>query len=446
MVLEMNASLARRPVLASDRAGASVISPAPAPLVYERAWRGIVVLGDLVALGFAFGIAVAIVWRLMSVRPSLGACVVAALLLMLAFAAHDLHEKTYAILRRDELYYAPAVTMLCAVLIVPCFFVIDMSLQSCVAVALGVLLSGATIGMMRYFLRGGIGEGRLFIEPRVRMVTPPSADVETWLAEICSDGAPTHLVISEIVDGAALNDIARAAARRGIVVAIAEKSCSAALSVRGLVLDGSTLLELDVPRVDLPWGRRTKRAFDVFVAAMALAAATPVLLLAALAILLEDGAPVFYTQPRTGRDGNTFRIFKLRSMRADAEARTGPVWAVDGDERATRVGRVLRRTSIDELPQLVNVLRGEMSIVGPRPERPVFVKAFSAELPQYRERLIVAPGITACSHLYMPRSIESDAIGERLGYDLYYIRNWSLAMDIALLLKTAAEVAFHRAA
>ena len=133
-------------------------------------------------------------------------------------------------------------------------------------------------------------------------------------------------------------------------------------------------------------------------------------------------------------------------MSTDAEKHTGPVWVVDGDARVTRVGRFLRRTSIDELPQLVNVLRGEMSIVGPRPERPHFVQRFSETHPQYQERLSVSPGLTACSHLYMPRHVESDALAERLDYDLFYIRHWSLAMDIALLLKTASEVVFHRAA
>jgi lipopolysaccharide/colanic/teichoic acid biosynthesis glycosyltransferase len=112
----------------------------------------------------------------------------------------------------------------------------------------------------------------------------------------------------------------------------------------------------------------------------------------------------------------------------------------------TRVGRLLRRFSIDELPQIFNVLRGEMSVVGPRPERPVFIEQFSQANPRYAHRLAVPPGLTACSHLYMPRNVDSDQVDRRLDYDLFYIRHRSIAMDIALILKTAAEVVFHRAA
>jgi lipopolysaccharide/colanic/teichoic acid biosynthesis glycosyltransferase len=441
----MNASLARTPVLVSEKAGAPRLAPAPAPHVYNRTWRGVVVVGDLAASALAFAVAVAVVWRIAGARPSLGACVVAAMLLLVGFAAHELHEKSYAILRRDEFYYALAVTLLCAVAIVPGFFITDMSLASRCTVALGVVLSGLTIGTMRYVLRHAVGE-RLFVEPNVRVAGAPDGDAEAWLTELCREGTPTHVVIAASSSGTRVNELARAAARRGIVLAIAAESCAPALAVRGLVLDGATLLEVDVPRVGSSWARRAKRLFDVIVASVALAMSAPILLLAALAIRLEDGGPALYTQQRIGRDGKTFAILKLRSMRVDAEAANGPVWAIDADRRVTRVGRFLRRTSIDELPQLVNVLRGEMSIVGPRPERPSFVEAFSTELPQYRERFIVAPGLTACSHLYMSRSVDSNAAGERLAYDLFYIRHWSLAMDVALLLKTAAEVVFHRAA
>lgn len=445
MNAEMNASLARRPLAIAETTGAPVALPAPAPHVYRRAWRGLVLVADIIALAISFGVAVLAVWRIDGQRPSLGACVVAALLVVVALAAHELHEKTYAILRRDEFYYALAVALLCAAVIVPGFFVTDMSLGSRFAVALGVVLSGLTIGTVRYVLRRSIGESRLFVEPRVEVVETFSSDVDTWLNDLCARRSPTHLVIPEDAN-LPVNELARAAARRGIVVAVASKSCAPALSVRALELDGATLLEVDVPRIGSPWARRTKRLLDVVVAALALTLAAPLLAAAALAILFEDGGPVVYSQPRTGRDGRIFRIFKLRSMRVDAEARTGPVWAVEGDARVTRVGRFLRRTSIDELPQLLNVLRGEMSIVGPRPERPVFVDAFAAELPQYRERLMVSPGLTACSHLYMRRNVESNAVEERLAYDLFYLRNWSLAMDVALVIKTAAEVVFHRAA
>lgn len=441
----MNASLARTPVLVSEKAR-EALRPAPAPHVYRRRWRGVVVLADLAACSVAFALAVGIVWRLQGLRPSLGACVVAALLVIIAFAAHALHERTYAIVRRDEFYYALAVCALCAAAIVPAFFITDMSLGSRVAVAIGVLVSGITIGAARYALRSAVGERRLFVAPDVRIVEPPETGIDRWLDDLCRDGAPTHVVIPDPHRSLDVNALARAAARRGIVVAISAESCAPALAVRGLSLGGETVLEVEIPRVGSAWARLAKRSFDVTVAALALVAFAPVLLVAALAILLEDGRPVFYSQQRMGRDGKTFSILKLRSMGVDAEKKSGPVWAVGSDRRVTRVGRLLRRTSIDELPQLLNVLRGEMSIVGPRPERPVFVETFSEQLPHYRERLIVAPGLTACSHLYMRRDVEASAIGERLDYDLFYLRHWSLAMDVALVLKTAAEVVFHRAA
>ncbi len=442
----MNASLVRRPALVAPEAGLSASASVPAPHVYARGWRGAVVLCDLAALATAFAAAVALVWRFAGVRPSIGACLVAALLLVVVFAAHELHEKTYALLRRDEFYYALGITVLSAAVIVPGFFITDMSLPSRVAVGLGVLFSGATIGTTRYLLRAFAREERIFATPDVRVVTAPSGNVESWLDEVCRYATPTHVVISEPANGSCVNELARAAARRGIVVAIAGASYAPALSVRGMALGDATVLEVDVPRVCAPWARRTKRGFDILVASIALVFASPVLALAAIAICLEGRGPIVYSQPRVGLNGKQFRIYKLRSMRVDAEARSGPVWAVSGDARVTRVGRILRRTSIDELPQLINVLRGEMSIVGPRPERPLFVETFAERLPQYRERLVVAPGLTACSHLYMSRSVETDAVEQRLSYDLFYLRNWSPAMDVALMIKTAAEVVFHRAA
>jgi lipopolysaccharide/colanic/teichoic acid biosynthesis glycosyltransferase len=441
----MNASLARKQILIAGAAAVAPAVPPPAPRVYNPAWRGIVALGDVAALAIAFLISATVVRHVWGERPSLGACVVAALVLLLALAARGLHEKTYAIVRRDEIYYALAVTVLSGIVVVAGFLLVGTSWPTRLAVALGVLLSGVALGTVRYFVRRVAGEERLFVEPRIVSVSSES-EAERRISDPSSENPPTHVVIEKPVTGGRLNELARTAARRGIVLVLASESCAPTLAVRGLCLDGSTVLEVGVPAIDARWSRVVKRAFDLLVACAALVLVAPILGFAALAIWLESGRPVFYRQPRVGRDGATFSILKLRSMQRDAESATGAVWAVDGDARVTRVGRILRRTSIDELPQLVNVLRGEMSVVGPRPERPVFVERFSREHPRYRERLLVAPGLTACSHLYMPRTMGTDAVGGRLDYDLFYIRNWSLAMDVALILKTAAEVVFHRAA
>jgi lipopolysaccharide/colanic/teichoic acid biosynthesis glycosyltransferase len=173
----------------------------------------------------------------------------------------------------------------------------------------------------------------------------------------------------------------------------------------------------------------------------------PAMLLGMLAILIESGRPVIFRQIRVGRDGRPFEILKLRSMARGAEAQSGPVWAVGNpakDSRATKVGAFLRKTSIDELPQFINVLLGDMSVVGPRPERPVFVERFRKEHPRYDERHLVRPGITGWAHVHMRRSPGIEQVGERLELDLFYIENYSLVLDVFIAFKTGVEVLFQR--
>jgi len=171
-----------------------------------------------------------------------------------------------------------------------------------------------------------------------------------------------------------------------------------------------------------------------------------VMLLAAVAIVLDSGGPIFYAQERVGLGGRPFRILKFRSMRQNAEQQVGAVWATTDDPRKTRIGSFLRRFSIDELPQLLNVLRGEMSLVGPRPERPIFVDLFRSTMPRYDERHLVRPGITGWSHVHMRRNVDTSAAGERLEYDLQYVENWSVYLDVAVLFQTLCEFLFHRTA
>jgi lipopolysaccharide/colanic/teichoic acid biosynthesis glycosyltransferase len=190
-----------------------------------------------------------------------------------------------------------------------------------------------------------------------------------------------------------------------------------------------------------------RRAFDLALALPALAVLSPLLVAIALAVRLDSRGPIFYTQRRVGRHGAIFKIVKFRTMRPDAEAESGPVWAsTSGQARTTRVGRLLRRLSLDELPQLFNVVRGDMSIVGPRPERPFYVEQFRKMLPRYDERHLVRPGITGWSHVNMARDVDTTAIGERLSYDLFYLEHWSIFMDIVIICKTGAEFLFHAAA
>jgi lipopolysaccharide/colanic/teichoic acid biosynthesis glycosyltransferase len=184
-----------------------------------------------------------------------------------------------------------------------------------------------------------------------------------------------------------------------------------------------------------------KRVFDVIVAAITLVVASPIMLAAAIAILIESGTPIFFRQERIGAEGRPFSIFKFRTMRGDA----GSQWARPGDDRITRVGALLRRTSIDELPQLFNVLRGEMSIVGPRPEMVDFAASFAGTIPNYEQRHVVAPGITGWAQVYCKRNLQPVDMTDVLPFDLFYVEHASVALDAAIVLKTAAEVVFHRA-
>ncbi len=191
---------------------------------------------------------------------------------------------------------------------------------------------------------------------------------------------------------------------------------------------------------------RAKRAFDVAVSLVLLVLAAPLMLLVAFAIRLDSPGPVLYRQVRVGQHGRPFELLKFRSMRVDAEADGRPRWASRDDPRITRVGRLLRKARIDELPQLVNVLRGEMSFVGPRPERPEFVRELAARIPYYNERHRVKPGITGWAQIcYGYTDSERDA-REKLEYDLYYVKNYSLLFDLYVILRTVEVVLWGRGA
>jgi Undecaprenyl-phosphate glucose phosphotransferase len=206
-------------------------------------------------------------------------------------------------------------------------------------------------------------------------------------------------------------------------------------------LDGLPLINLrESPMVG--WAAVQKRAFDVVVASLLLVLLAPLLALAGLAVWLGSGRPIFFRQERMGLDGRVFQMVKFRTMRPDAESETGPVWTAPEDPRRTRLGSLLRRTSIDELPQLWNVLRGDMSLVGPRPERPVFIERFRREIPGYMLRHKVRSGLTGWAQVHGWRGDTS--LHERVEHDIFYIQNWSLALDVRILLMTLWRGWFDR--
>ena len=182
-----------------------------------------------------------------------------------------------------------------------------------------------------------------------------------------------------------------------------------------------------------------KRLFDVVVSFLFLLLTAPVMAAAMLAIRLESAGPIFYVQERVGLNGRRFRLMKFRSMAVNAE-NDGPRWAATNDQRITRVGAFIRKTRIDEIPQVINVLRGDMSFIGPRPERPFFVDALAKEIPYYLERHRVKPGISGWAQINYPYGASVEDARQKLTYDLYYVKNRSLFLDLVILLQTARVV------
>ncbi len=190
------------------------------------------------------------------------------------------------------------------------------------------------------------------------------------------------------------------------------------------------------------WNMVLKRTFDVSLSTALIALTSPLMLLIAILVKAGSRGPVFYVQERMGLDGATFSMLKFRSMRTGAEDGTGPVWAGRGDERRTTIGRFLRRTSLDELPQLFNVLRGDMSLVGPRPERPVFIEEFRKRIPRYMLRHKVKAGMTGWAQVNGWRG-DTD-LKKRIDYDIYYIEHWSLLFDLKIVWLTLWKGFVHR--
>ena len=196
----------------------------------------------------------------------------------------------------------------------------------------------------------------------------------------------------------------------------------------------------DIPMVSLQtsplfgWNRVIKRSFDLTMTASSLAILSPFFIIVAILVKITSRGPILYIQKRVGMDGKVFNMYKFRTMRIDAEKNSGPVWAKEGDPRRTGIGAFLRRSNLDELPQLFNVLKGEMSIVGPRPERPFFVKEFGNQISQYMLRHRIKAGITGWAQINGYRG--NTSLEKRIEYDIFYIKNWSIWFDLKIILMT----------
>jgi sugar transferase (PEP-CTERM system associated) len=210
------------------------------------------------------------------------------------------------------------------------------------------------------------------------------------------------------------------------------------------MLRPSSLIFADGSRLRRSY-KRVRALGDAVFALIGLVLSLPLMALTAIAIRLESRGPILYTQERVGAHNRTFNIIKFRSMATDAE-KDGPVWAGKSDPRVTRVGRIIRKLRIDELPQFINVLRGEMSFIGPRPERPIFVTQLEDTIPYYSQRHLIKPGLTGWAQIRYPYGASVEDAIEKLKYDLYYIKNQSPMLDAMILFDTIRIVLFGRGA
>ena len=451
---------------------------------FSRAWVAALVASDaalFLTATYLAGLFVKHYWAPeVLLRHIFVPAILTAVLSVLVFWQLGLYQRSFAMSVRDELYHAVAALSLASAPVLIFFSVFPAISTSRVVTIFTLLFAIVLVGTARavaHRVRDAVTMARPrriavvghpsrldFAEDAMRALpngrvfrlavadidalgtlTTEAVESQAWFNQAVLWQCDT-LVFTEILAPSMMPQVLAAAERHGITIAFAPPRIrvhSYALEMDSI---GKQALIVARPlRATQPGARIGKRLFDVTVAAIGLFLVAPIMLLVAAAISLEDGEPVMFRQERVGRDGKTFHMLKFRSMGMDAE-KDGAKLAVVGDARVTRVGKFIRRTSLDELPQLINVLRGEMSIVGPRPERPIFVDQFVKQYPRYAERHLVSPGITGWAQVYGKRVVGFDDVPAKLRGDLFYVENWSLFMDVAVCLKTAAEVLFHRAA
>ena len=451
---------------------------------FSRAWVASLLVSDVVLFlvaTYLAGVFVKHYWSSALIfRHVTVPALLTTILLVLVFWQLGLYRRSFAMSVRDEVYHAVAALALASAPVLVVFSLFPGVSSSRVVALLSLLFSIALIGSARAIAhrvrdilvlahprriavvghpsRLDFAEDAMRSLPNARVfrlsvpnidavgtLSPEAVASQAWFRYAVEWGCDT-LVFTEILAPSQMPQLLAAAQEAGITIAFAPPRIRVHAYDLHMEQIGKQALIVARPlKATQPGQRLAKRMFDIAVSAVALVVFAPVMAIVAAAISIEDGEPVLYRQERVGRDGRTFNMLKFRSMRLDAE-KDGAKLATTGDDRCTRVGKFIRRTSLDELPQLFNVLRGEMSIVGPRPERPVFVQRFEQDHPRYSERHLVAPGITGWSQVYGKRVVGFDDVPDKLRGDLFYVENWSLFMDVAVCLKTAAEVLFHRAA
>jgi exopolysaccharide biosynthesis polyprenyl glycosylphosphotransferase len=466
------------------------LSPLPrlprSSVPYSRVWAALLVFNDALVFCAALFLAGLIGYSHHIVATYLPKIViydaVYVLLWLLIFERLGLYRKTAALTAKDELYFTVAALTIGVVPQLLLFTAIPTISSSRIVLLYALVFSILGAGISRTVLHSLRKSGEVRRARRIAIVGSPerieqvrdsmaNARASTLLVPIenidrdyneqLSGDLAEHIlwlhgvfawkcdtiVFADIPPPRVIPHLLEAAALHQVRIAFAPPRIRRQSYGLSLEIDGNqALIVPERLKACTPRARLVKRIMDVVLASIALLIFSPIMTLCALAILLEDGRPIFYRQQRIGQNGRVFEILKFRSMRTDAEADTGAVWAKAGDGRCTHVGAFLRRMSFDEFPQLINVLRGDMSLVGPRPERPIFVEAFRQEFPRYDERHLVRPGISGLSQMKMRRVLTTSDVAHKLTFDLYYLEEWSIFMDISLLIRTAAEFLFQRAA
>lgn len=480
------------PILVGNDQRSSSILPVettktPPPATYSRAWAVALFAVDVSLFVLSFFVAKLVAQSVWDVPPTSRVIVGDAIMVtfwILWFRVLGLYQRSYAFRMRDELYYTIAALSLGVMPQLILFTIFPQISTSRVGALLALALSVVFVGSGRALMHGVRGLGvfrkarRIAVvgtRTRIREATasldlrdgaiPLLMEVENIDATFEGDGPSEHapiehidwfartiearcdtLVFTEMVKPRFLPRVLDVAARYRIRVAFAPPRIKRYSFSLSLEMNGNQALIVATQlNACMPSARLTKRTMDIVLGSIALLCFAPVMIACAVAVYIESGRPILFRQERVGMNGRCFDMLKFRSMRPDAEAEVGAVWVRENDDRRTRVGAFLRRFSLDELPQLFNVLRGDMSLVGPRPERPVFVVNFRNSLQRYDERHLVRPGITGWSQLQMRRILQTSDIAEKLDYDLRYVQQWSVLLDVSILFKTAVEFLFHRA-
>ncbi len=461
----------------------SVLRPRPKPAHFGRAWGFALFLSDLLVTYVAAVLAATFTRTplagLADRDGTLQAVVFGTVLWVMLFERIGMYRRSFSVNPRDEVYAALAASTMGVLPTLAIFLILPSLVPFRHLLVATTLLAVAFVSGTRFLAQAARGRivtrGRriavvgtpdrvaavphdLSLTKSDEVLRLPIDDFDDDMAATGSDLAHldwlqvalehgcTEIIVTEALPPEVMPALLRMTEARGVRLAFAPmriRPHACDFEVRrdgGLALLYPKSLAICTPGAEL-----LRRTMDLAIALPALVLLSPVMALLATLVACDLGAPIFYRQVRVGKHGRPFEMLKFRTMPVDAEARSGPIWARVGEMRVTPTSRFLRRLSLDELPQLFNVVRGDMSIVGPRPERPFYVEQFRKMLPRYDERHLVRPGITGWSHVHMRRNVDTSAIGERLSYDLFYLEHWSVFMDILVVCKTGFEFLFHSA-